>query len=275
MSHRWYLAVCLLPTLLGCVSLNYYEALREAYEKAEARSLAAKTELSRAQAELAQVEKVLTEMKLVDSDRPVNGAEVSFKEKADLLTRRLEAQQAELRVRDEQRASLDKQLDTAKATLSEKDEEMRKALHGLETSLKEETAKGHTSVRGDLHSVSVVLAERILYDSGSAEIKPQGAKVLKHIAEALHNNPATQVRVEGHTDDVPIRAAPPPRFSTNFELSFARAIGVVNSLKEMDGLKPWQLSAMGLADTRPLLANIDDTARARNRRVEIIVTPSR
>jgi chemotaxis protein MotB len=275
MSHRWYLAVCLFPTLLGCVSLDYYEALREAYEKAEARSLAAKTELSRTQAELAQVEKVLTELKLVDSPRPVNGAELSFKEKADFLTRRLEAQQAELRVRDEQRASLDKQLFTAKATLSAKDEEMRKALHDLEASLKEEIAKGQSSVRGDRHSVNVVLAERILYDSGSAAIKPEGVKVLKHIAEALRNNPATQVRVEGHTDDVPIRTAPPPRFSTNFELSFARAVGVVKSLKEMDGLKPWRLSAMGLADTRPLLSNIDDNARARNRRVEIIVTPSR
>jgi chemotaxis protein MotB len=255
--------------------LDYYEALREAYEKAEARSVAAKTELSRTQAELAQVEKVLTEMKLVDSAKPVNGAELSFKEKADLLTRRLEAQQAELRVRDEQRASLDKQLFTAKATLSAKDEEMRKALHDLEASLKEEIAKGQSSVRGDRHSVNVVLAERILYDSGSAAIKPEGVKVLKHIAEALRNNPATQVRVEGHTDDVPIRTAPPPRFSTNFELSFARAVGVVKSLKEMDGLKPWRLSAMGLADTRPLLSNIDDNARARNRRVEIIVTPSR
>jgi chemotaxis protein MotB len=275
MSHRWYLAVCLFPTLLGCVSLDYYEALREAYEKAEARHLAAQTELSRTQAELAKVEKVLTEMKLVDSARPVNGAELSFKEKADLLTRRLEAQQAELRVRDEQRASLDKQLFTAKATLSAKDEEMRKALHDLEASLKEEIAKGQSSVRGDRHSVNVVLAERILYDSGSAAIKPQGVKVLKHIAEALRNNPATQVRVEGHTDDVPIRTAPAPRFSTNFELSLARAAGVVKSLQEMDGLNPWRLSAMGLADTRPLLSNIDDNARARNRRVEIIVTPSR
>ena len=275
MSHRWYLAVCLLPTLWGCVSLNYYEALREAYEKAEARSLAAKTELSRTQAELAEVEKALTEKKVADSARPVNGAELSFKEKADLLTRRVEAQQAELRTRDEQKANLNKQLDAARVTLSAKDEEMRKALHDLEASLKEEIARGHSSVRGDRHSVSVVLAERILYDSGSAAIKPQGVKVLKHIAEALRKNPSTQVRVEGHTDDVPIREAPPPRFSTNFELSFARALGVVNSLKEMDAVKPWRVSAMGLADTRPLLANIDDDARARNRRVEIIVTPSR
>ena len=275
MTLRWLFAICLFPTLWGCVSLNYYEALREAYEKAEARSLAAKNDLVKTQTELAQVQKDLAEVKLADSSRPVNNGELSFKEKADLLTRRLESQQTQMRVGDEQRASLDKQLDTAKATLSAKDEEMRKALHDLERSLKDEIAQGSGSVQGDRNSVNVVLEERILYDSGSAAIKPQGLKVLKQIAEALRNSPATYVRVEGHTDNVPIRATPPPRFGSNFELSFARAIGVVNSLRQLDGLKPWRFSAMGLADTHPLLANIDENARAHNRRVEIIVTPSR
>ncbi|HEY3198660.1 MAG TPA: OmpA family protein [Nitrospirales bacterium] len=275
MSSRWLLAVCLLPTLVSCVSLDYYEALREAYEKAEARSLAAKNELAKTQADLVQAQKVLAEVDVVDSSKPVNSGELSFKEKADLLTRRLESQQAELRVRDEQKASLDKQLDTAKATLNAKDEEMRKALHDLERSLKDEIAQGNGSVKGDHNSVSVVLEERILYDSGSAAIKSQGLKVLKQIAQALRNSPGTYVRVEGHTDNVPIRATPPPRFGSNFELSFARAMGVVNSLRELDGVKAWRLSAMGLADSRPLQANINEDARAHNRRVEIIVTPSR
>ena len=88
-------------------------------------------------------------------------------------------------------------------------------------------------------------------------------------------NPKTDVRVEGHTDDVPIRSEPPPRFSSNFELSFARALGVVKYLKESDDAKPSRFSARGLADTRPVVANFNDDARARNRRVEIIVTPSR
>lgn len=152
---------------------------------------------------------------------------------------------------------------------------MRKALHDLQASLQEEIAKGNSSVKGDGDSVSVMLAERILYDSGSADIKPDGVKVLKRIAGALHTTPNMYVRVEGHTDDVRIRSEPAPRFLTNFELSFARAIGVVKYLKELDGVKPSRFSAMGLADTRPLVANTNDDARARNRRVEIIVTPSR
>ncbi|TLY20124.1 MAG: hypothetical protein E6K67_03010 [Nitrospirae bacterium] len=178
-------------------------------------------------------------------------------------------------MRDEEKARLDRELGAARTTLAAKDEQMRKALHDLEASLKEEIAKGTSSVRGDAHSVNVVLAERILYDSGSAEIKPGGLKVLRRIAEALRVSPNTYVRVEGHTDDVPIRSEPPPRFLSNFDLSFARALGVVKYLKESDGIKPWRLSAMGLADTRPVLANSNDDARSRNRRVEIIVTPGR
>jgi chemotaxis protein MotB len=275
MSYRWLLWACLFPTIWGCVSLDYYEALREAYEKAEGRSLAASQELNRTKVEIAQLQKELAQMKLAEGSKPAMNGEPSVKEKADLLARRLEATQAELRVRDEEKSRLDRELGTVRTTLAAKDEEMRKALHDLEASLKEEIAKGTSSVRGDAHSVSVVLAERILYDSGSAEIKSEGLKVLRRIAEALRVSPNTYVRVEGHTDDIPIRSEPPPRFLSNFDLSYARALGVVKYLKESDGIKPWRLSAMGLADTRPVLANSNDDARARNRRVEIIVTPGR
>jgi chemotaxis protein MotB len=268
MSQRWLLCACLFPTMVGCVSLDYYEALREAYEKAESRSHAAS-------GQVAQMQKELAEMKIGEGAASTKAGELSLKEKADLLARRLEAIQGELRTKDEQKAHLDRQLEAAKASLTAKDAQMRKALHDLQASLKEEIAKGNSSVRGDAHSVNIMLAERILYDSGSADIKPQGVQVLERIAGALHTNPNTFVRVEGHTDDVRIRSEPPPRFLTNFELSFARAIGVVKYLKDLDGVKPSRFSAMGLADTRPLLANTNDDARARNRRVEIIVTPDR
>jgi chemotaxis protein MotB len=258
--------VCLFPVMLGCVSLDYYEALREAYEKAQARSLSARSELT-------QLQKELAEMNFGGGAKPVDG-ELSTQEKVDLLTRRLEAIQAQLRTKEEEKASLDRKLETAKTSLTAKDQQMKTALHDLEASLKEEISKGSGSVRGDERAVNVVLAERILYESGSAEIRPQGLKVLKRISDALRSSPATHIRVEGHTDDVGIRSEPPPRFLTNFELSYARAIGVVKYLKELDGVKPWRLSAMGLAGTRPLMPNTNDDARAHNRRVQIVVTPA-
>ena len=267
MTCRPLLWVCLFPAMLGCVSLDYYEALREAYEKAQARSLSARSELT-------QLQKELAEMNFGEVAKPVEAEGLSTQEKVDLLTRRLGAIQAELRTKEEENANLDRELLSTRMSLSTQDRQMKAALQDLKGSLKQEINNGNGSVRGDQHSVNVVLAERILYDSGSAEIKPHGLKVLKRIAEALRGTPETYVRVEGHTDDVRIRSQPPPRFLTNFELSYARAIGVVKYLKESDGVEPWRLSATGLAGTRPLVANTDVDARSHNRRVEIVVTPT-
>jgi chemotaxis protein MotB len=254
--------------LLGCVSLDYYEALREAYEKAQGRSLAARSELT-------QLQKEVAEMKFGDGAMPVADGDLSAQENGELLARRLEAIQSQLRTKEEEREILDRQLEEARTSLTAKDQQMKTALQDLKASLKEEIDKGSGSVAGNEHAVSVMLAERILYDSGSAEIRPEGLKVLKRISDALRGSPATYIRVEGHTDDVRIRSQPPPRFLTNFELSYARAIGVVKYLKELNGVDPWRLSAMGLAGTRPLVPNTNDDVRARNRRVEIVVTPSR
>jgi chemotaxis protein MotB len=81
------------------------------------------------------------------------------------------------------------------------------------------------------------------------------------------------VRVEGHTDDVPIRKSPPPRFRSNWELSAARAGNVAQYLENDLALKPEQLSAAGYSYTRPIVPNENNAARAQNRRVEIIITP--
>src|SRR5437588_10573909 len=97
MSYRWLLWACLFPAMWGCVSLDYYEALREAYEKAEGRSLAASRDLNRTKVEMAQLQKELAQMKLAEASRPAMNGDPSVKEKADRLARRLAATQAEPR----------------------------------------------------------------------------------------------------------------------------------------------------------------------------------
>jgi chemotaxis protein MotB len=274
MPSRWLVSVCLIPALFGCVSLTYYEALREAYERSEARTQVVQNELARTAAELARVERDLAQLKTDASSRG-SGAEARLlKENAELLSR-MESMRSTLNATQQDTALLRRQLDTAKSALAAKDEEMGKALRALEASLKEEIAGGSGSVKRVDNTVTVMLVERILYDSGSAEITTEGLKVLRRVAEALKASPRTDIRVEGHTDDVPIRSEPPPRFSTNFELSVARAVGVVRYLKEVAGVRASRLSAMGFAGTRPLVSNVNDEARSRNRRVEIIVTPQR
>ena len=162
---------------------------------------------------------------------------------------------------------------TALAQKAAREAEMEKSIQSMEKALKSESGEKSGSVRRGENSFTVEVADRILFNSGSARISPKGMKVIERIAGSLKESNGKIIHVEGHTDDVPIRKSPPPRFLTNWELSAARAGNVVQYL-ENDGLKPDQLSAAGYSFTRPHVPNLDKASRALNRRVEIIVMPA-
>ncbi len=112
-----------------------------------------------------------------------------------------------------------------------------------------------------------IVTDGVLFDSGSAALRPEGQRVLDQLAPALATLPEP-LSVEGHTDDRPIAT---PAFPSNWELSTARATTVLRYLVDVKGLNPARLSAAGYADQRPLVPNTDDASRAVNRRVEIVV----
>jgi chemotaxis protein MotB len=128
---------------------------------------------------------------------------------------------------------------------------------------------GGTSVDLDRTSRGLVLslAETGSFPTGSAEMTTAARRIMLIIADALEKVP-NLIRVEGHTDDAPIRT---PLFESNWELSTARASRVVRLLAEEGGLDPERLSAAGYAEYRPRLPNTSVVARARNRRVDIVV----
>ena len=176
----------------------------------------------------------------------------------------------------ENQAELAKKLEETRAALAQKaarEAEMEKSIQSMEKALKSESGEKSGSVRRGENSFTVEVADRILFESGSAKISPKGMKVIERIAGSLKESNGKIIHVEGHTDDVPIRKSPPPRFLTNWELSAARAGNVVQYL-ENDGIKPDQLSAAGYSFTRPHVPNLDKASRALNRRVEIIVMPA-
>lgn len=115
--------------------------------------------------------------------------------------------------------------------------------------------------------VVAVVTDRVLFDLGSAALRPEGRAVLGELAPVLASLP-NQLVIEGHTDDRPINGGP---FASNWELSTARATSVLRYLVEAHGVAPARLSAAGYADQRPLHPNDSDTHRAQNRRVEIVV----
>lgn len=124
------------------------------------------------------------------------------------------------------------------------------------------------AVAVDDRVVTVRLGDRVLFDLGSADLRPDAAAALHRVGEALARVGA-EVRVEGHTDDLPIATA---RFPSNWELSTARAAAVVRVLAGA-GMASSRLSATGYADARPLRPEATTEARAANRRVELVVTP--
>jgi chemotaxis protein MotB len=117
--------------------------------------------------------------------------------------------------------------------------------------------------------ITISLTGDLLFDSGSAVVRPSADPVLAAVATALRDKP-NQVRVEGHTDNIPINTS---EFNSNWELSAARATAVLRKLVEGDGLPADRLFAAAYADTKPVADNRTAEGRAQNRRVEIFLKP--
>lgn len=116
------------------------------------------------------------------------------------------------------------------------------------------------------------LPNLLRYDSGEAALKPESYKVLDQLIEYLHTSgDARLIRVEGHADNVEIGPSLKSRYPTNWELSKARASGVVRYLVERGGLDSARLSSVGYGDSRPVATNAIEEGRTKNRRVEILL----
>jgi len=122
-------------------------------------------------------------------------------------------------------------------------------------------------VRSDVSSITISLQDNLLFDSGSADLKPGSQDVLAAVATALGGLP-NQIRVEGHTDNVPVNN---PEFPTNWELSATRASRVLRVLLATGDLKPSQMFLAGYGDTRPIADNATPEGRALNRRADIVI----
>lgn len=119
-------------------------------------------------------------------------------------------------------------------------------------------------VNGD---IVITIPDQVLFNSGEAAVRTEALRFLEGLGAAILELDR-HTRVEGHTDDVPIRTA---QFPSNWELSAARAVMVVRVLSELYGVPAGHLAAVGHADTRPVTANSDAEQRAKNRRVEVVI----
>ena len=196
----------------------------------------------------------------------VAAAAVAQKELADKVEK-LEGEKAELATAKEE---LSKEVAAKSGELAE----LKGTYDKLEEKMKDEIAKGDISLSQDGGRLRVGLVDKILFDSGEAAISKRGEEVLARVGAVLATIDDKQIQVSGHTDKTPISGKLTGQFPTNWELSTARATNVVRFLSEKAGVPPQRLVASGYAEYHPISNNKTAAGRARNRRIEILLTPS-
>ncbi len=141
----------------------------------------------------------------------------------------------------------------------------------IETSLKDQIAAQEVEVVEADNQLKVILVDKILFDSGSADINPKGKALLQVLAKSLKENKNHDIVVEGHTDNVALTAYLKKRFPSNWELSTARAAAVAHFFEAQGGIDPLRLSARGYSFYRPVASNNTEDGRRQNRRIEIVL----
>lgn len=151
--------------------------------------------------------------------------------------------------------------------------DLEKAKAELESKLKEELANGGLSVSLGERGLVVTVLDRVLFDSGKAELKESAKTTLDKVASVLQTQvPMHLVYVEGHTDNDPIRHS---GWRSNWELSTARATEVIHYFIENQTVKPDRLIATGFGEFHPVALNDTLEGKSRNRRVEIVISPKK
>jgi chemotaxis protein MotB len=144
----------------------------------------------------------------------------------------------------------------------------------LQDKMKDEIAKGDIRLSQSGGKLRVDLVDKILFDSGEAVVSKRGEGVLARVGAVLATVDDKQIQVSGHTDNHPISEKLAAQFPTNWELSVARAVNVVRFLEEKASVPARSLIATGYGQYHPIASNKTPTGRARNRRIEILLTPS-
>lgn len=159
-------------------------------------------------------------------------------------------------------SSLQAEKDAAGAKVKTLEDEMRSELESKDVTI--------SKLQGKL-TVSIV--DRVMFDSGEAVLKEDGATVMQKIAGLLATHPELNIHVIGHTDNVPIRQSVHNRFASNWELSTARALAAVHFLTEKAGVDPRRVGAVGYGEFRPIADNSTAEGRAANRRIAVTILP--
>lgn len=190
------------------------------------------------------------------------------------------AREAEARSRTlaETNGALALQLTSALRRVGELEEEIARAAQArdtLEQQMRSELESREVTISELQGQLTVNILDRVLFDSGEAELKPEGEAILLKVARILANFPKREIQVLGHTDNVPVAVRTRGGFTDNWSLSTGRALAAVRFLAGRAGVDPRRLAAVGCGEFRPIADNATSDGRARNRRIAVVVLPER
>jgi len=204
--------------------------------------------------------------------------EVNINKNRQLLAE-LEAKQKVLTAEQDRLTKLKKDLEASSTRLAElekmmadKDAVMKKLKETLTKSLKAFEGKGLTVTEKD-GKVYVSMENKLLFESGSWTVGAEGKKAVDLVGKVLGDNPDISVLIEGHTDNDKITGTIGGGVENNWDLSTKRSTAIVNILSANAKVKKENLTAAGRGEFAPLLSNETAEGKAKNRRIEIILTP--
>ena len=195
------------------------------------------------------------------------------------LLAELEAKQKALAAEQDRLNKLKKDLEASSTRLAElekmmadKEAAMKKLKETLTKSLKAFEGKGLTVTEKD-GKVYVSMENKLLFESGSWTVGSEGKKAVDLVGKVLGDNPDISVLIEGHTDNDKMTGTIGGGVENNWDLSTKRATAIVNILSANAKVKKENLTAAGRGEYAPLMSNETAEGKAKNRRIEIILTP--
>jgi chemotaxis protein MotB len=267
------IALTTVMAVAGCVSTKRFRA-SELKEADTAKRLAdTQAELAARDADLAQTRSQLTQAQserdgLQASNETLTKSMNAKKDELGKTVAQLTEQNTDLQ---QHMAALQQERDLIKIQKENEVKAMKATYDGLVGGLQKEIEDGQVKITQMEGKLSVDVADKIFFDSGRTQVKESGKQVLLRVGDVLKKLNGKQVRIQGHTDNVPIGGALKERFPTNWELSAARATEVVRFLQDTAGVPPDILSAAAFGPYRPVAPNDSEEGRAKNRRIEIAI----
>jgi chemotaxis protein MotB len=183
---------------------------------------------------------------------------------------KLRNEQARLEKLQKDLASRSKRIDELEGLIAAKDAKMNALKTAVSNALTNFEGKGLT-VEQRNGKVYVSMENKLLFSSGSWAVNAEGKKAVQQLGAVLALNPDIAVLIEGHTDNVPYGGT--GQLTDNWDLSTKRATSIVQILRENSGIDPFNLTAAGRGEYSPVTTNATAEGKAKNRRIEVILTP--